>query len=177
MPNAGKIVTIQTEMPGDIDGILDTIRRIILLGGVQRIVLDKEEPISYQRYIDSDEEVQPSESTSSFAELTLLDIIRNIPMEEFECESSDSPYERVFRMFFQLAEDNWVVTHLLLGGSTKFWKWLNIGTAQKKRLVQFLGAHIETDKTLPDNVFILCGSRSRNASISEVCLTLKGNIE
>ena len=32
---AGKVVTVQTEMPEDIDGILEAVRKIILLGRVK----------------------------------------------------------------------------------------------------------------------------------------------
>jgi len=174
----GRLVTIQTPMPEDLDGVLDEVRKILMLGSVQTITLRLGEPIVYQRVARPDEEVSPEDSTSAFTELTLMDVVRNIHMEEFnvEEEGSRSPYEQVLQMVLRMSEDGWVMTHILTSESSNFWKWVGITPPQKRRLAQFLGARMETDLTLPADVFILCGSVSRGASIAEVCCALKGNV-
>lgn len=173
----GKLVTIQTDMPGDIDGILEAVRKIILIGEVRSIVLQDGEPLTYQRVIRPGEEVRPEESTASFAELTLYDVVRQIKMEEYDEDGGrDNSSSYLLRMVVSLEFDGWSFTHLLVGEKTKFWDCLKVQPQIVKKLTHFLGARIEREKILPEDVFILCGAKTKHATISEVCYALKGNI-
>ena len=80
----GKLVTIQVPLPEDVDGILEVVRSVILKGNIQNITIKNGEPITYQRVVNANEEVAPSESTQGFAELSVSDIIHNVPMDEFD---------------------------------------------------------------------------------------------
>lgn len=174
----GKLVTVQMDMPGDIDGILDAVRRIMMMGEIRSIVMRDGEPLTYQRYVRPGEEIKPSESTASFAELTLMDVVRQIQMEEYAGEHGGANVSSYFlKMVFMMEFDGWVFTHLLVSEKTKFWTWQGVPEMVAKRLPHFLGARIEREKTLPDDIFILCGSKTRGASISEVSFALKGNIQ
>ncbi len=172
----GRLVTVQAELPEDIDGILDAIRKIILLGEVQSVTLKTDEPITYQRLIRHGEEIRPEESTQSYAELTAYEIIRNIQMEEWELDPKNTnfPHSNLIRMFMYMAEQGWAVTHVLMGENTKFWEWLGLPSKIDQSIKQFLGARIEKSKELPPEVYILCGSKTRNATIAEIGFALKG---
>jgi len=173
----GRLVTLQEELPGDIDGILDSVRRVILLGEVQSIVIRNGEPLTYQRFVRPGEEVKPGESTASFAELTPYDVVRQIRMEEYNNEHGGSnPSEVLLRMVVYMGFDGWVLTHVLTGEKTKFWDWLGIPSIVSRKLPQFLGARIERETKLPEDIFILCGATTRNATIAEIGFALKGNI-
>jgi hypothetical protein len=174
----GRLVTIQETMPGDIDGILEAVRRIILLGDIRSVSLRHNEPITYQRIIRPGEEIKSSESTASFAELSPIDVVRQVQMEEFVDEAVESrdSHSRVMRMFLYMGFDGWNVTHMLVAEKTSFWEWLKIPSLVHKRLSQFLGARIERDKTVPEDVFILCGAKTKSATIAEIGYALKGNV-
>jgi hypothetical protein len=177
--SSGRLVTVQHEMPEDIDGILDAVRKIILLGRVQSITLQDGEPIVYRRLVNPGEEAKAGESTQSFAELTPLEIVRNVPMEEFAWDDKKTPQEQLLWMFLFMSTRKWTVTHILLSEDTKFWKWLGfpVGPMNDMSVVeQYLGARIERDDQLPSDVFILCGARTRHATISEIGFSLKGNM-
>lgn len=173
---AGKLVTVQAELPEDIDGILDAVRKIILMGEVLSITLKTDEPITYQRLVRSGEELRPEESTQSYAELTAYEIVRNIQMEEWvpDFEGAKGPHACLIWMFADMAARGWATTHLLMGESTKFWGWLGLPSHVVRDIKQFLGARIETSKELPPEVYILCGSKTRNATIAEIGFALKG---
>lgn len=176
-----RLVTVQAEMPEDIDGIMDAVRKIIMLGGVQNLTLKEGEPITYQRVVRPGEEIKPGESTQSFAELTPLDVVRNVPMEEFTWEEGDtkSPQEQILWMFLFMSVRKWAVTHILLSTNTQFWRWLKLWMGpmnDMSTVEQFLGARIERDTQLPSDVFILCGARTKHATISEIGFALKGNM-
>lgn len=172
---AGRLVTVQTELPDDVDGILDAIRKIIMMGEVQSLTLKTNEPIVYQRFVRHGEEIKPEESTQSYVELTAYEILRNIPMEEWDpSESNMRPHETIVWMFTDMAVRGWTVTHLVVGENTAFWSWLGMPPRADQSLKQFLGARIERTKELPGEVFILCGSKSRQATIAEIGFALKG---
>lgn len=172
---AGKLVTVQSALPQDIDGILDAVRKIIMLGEVQTITLRTDEPIMYQRFVPAGEEILPEEGTQSFAELTPYEILRNIPMDDWLPVNREAhPASILVDMFLHMAALGWVVTHLVLSESPKFWKWLGASPTVTANLNQFLGARVERSTDLPSDVFILCGSRTRHATIAEVSLALKG---
>lgn len=170
----GRLVTVQAELPQDIDGILDAVRKIILLGEVQTLTLKEGEPITYQRFVHEGEELLPQESTQSFAELSAYDVVRNVHMEEWVSEEGKSPHETLVDMFLEMAMDRWVVTHLLIGERTSFWKWLGTPPRTEQLIDQFMGARIEKCKEVPTDVFILCGARTRQATIAEIGFSMKG---
>jgi len=170
----GRMVTVQTELPADVDSIVEAIRKIILLGEVQSIVVKTGEPIVYQRFIRNGEEISPEESTQSFAELTAYEIIRNIVMEEWSADEGESPHTTLVLMFAHMAENDWVVTHIVLGEDSDFWRWLRLPAKADQNFKQFCGARIEKSKELPKDAFILCGSKTRHATIAEIGFALKG---
>lgn len=173
----GKLITVQAELPQDVDGILESVRRIILMGAVQTITLRDGEPITYQRLMRPGEEPDAAETAASFAELTLLEVVRNISMEEYE--GGKDICSNVVKMFMSMEADGWVVTHVLVGTSTHLWDHL-WGTpavpTRKHRLSHFLGAAVELEQTLSSDVFILCGARTKHATIAEIGFALKGNV-
>ena len=172
----GKVVTVQTPLPESVDGILDEVRRIILLGEVQGISISNGEPITYQRFVRDGEEVQPRESTQSFAELTPFEVIRNVPMDEWEPSGPNvRPVEKLFWMFMEMAAQRWVVTHIIVGESSAFWSWLGLPPDVHRGIDQFLGARIERDKLVPSEKFILCGSKTRSATFAEIEYGLIGS--
>lgn len=171
---AGKVVTVQTELPSDIDGILDAVREILMLGGVQSITLRDGHPIVYQRFVLKGEELRPEETSLSFAEMTPFDVVRSAEMDEWSSEDKKTPEEKLIWMFADMSIRGWTVTHILLSEASLFWSWLGVSTAMRSIMKQFLGARIELDKMVPNNVFLLCGSKSRNAAISDIGFVLKG---
>jgi hypothetical protein len=178
-----KLVTIQAELPPTVDGILERVRQILLLGEVQSLNLKVDEPIVYQRLIRSDEEIAPSESTQGFAELTLMDIVRNVPMEDFQqtyqstLHGKMTPHEMIMNMWRFMEQQGWYVTHILTSPhpGTLLWPWL--GIKELRAPETFFGARVEQSKEVNSDVFLLCGARTRLAAISEIGLVLKGNAD
>lgn len=175
-----KVVTIQAELPPTVDGILERVRQILLLGEVQSLSMRVGEPISYQRLIRTDEEIDPSESTQGFAELSLMDVVRNSPMEDFRHQNGESvaglsPNEEIVRMWINMEMRGWYVTHVMTSPcqSTNLWPWLGLLQAPDV----FLGARVVESGDLNDDVFLLCGAKTRLAAITEIGLVLKGNAD
>lgn len=175
---AGKLITVQTDLPPSIDGILERIREILLMGRVQTVRLAMGQPLIYQRMVLSGEERLPSEDPQGFAELDILDIARNVEMEEFDesyasviSGNAETPHQLLVQMFMYMNVKGLEVTHLVFPPSTEFWMWIKSPMA----LERFLGARVEVNKSLNDDVFLLCGARSKAATIAEIVFVLKGS--
>ncbi len=173
---AGKVVTVQTDLPGNVDGILEAVRKILLLGDVQSVTLRDGHPITYQRFIRRGEEVNPAEAPQGFAELTPFEVVRNVPMEEWSPPTGKklSPAEQLMWMSIDMVIQGWSVTHILLGSKSSFWAWTGIPQTVVPAFNQLFGARIEIDKHIPNDTFLLCGSKSRVATIAEIGFVLKG---
>ena len=176
----GKLVTVQVPMPDDVDGVLEAVRSIILKGEVQNISLRVGEPIVYQRYIRHGEEIAPSESTQSFAELSPLDVVRNVRMEEFDTleyglPPQIDPYMQLVWMVLLVEHQGLTMTHIMMAENTDFWDWIGIPKASGNSMQRFLGARIERDNSLPSDVFLLCAAKHRSATIAEITYVFKGN--
>lgn len=176
----GRLVRLSKNCPDDIDGIVDSIRGILLTGGVQSLTVKEGAPIAYERLVMPGEEALPKDSTEGFAELTPFEVIRNVPMEEFRFEDyveNATPHQALMWSFVHLHLQDWLVTHVLLGQTTEFWKWL--GMPKRGRGLQFpyfFNARIEEDAKIPENVYILCGARTRHATIAEIGCSIKCSI-
>lgn len=170
-----RLVTRHSELPSTVDGILEKVRQILLMGEVQSLSLKMKEPIVYQILVHGTEEVSPSESTQGFAELSLMDIVRNTKMDDFQYVSETiSPHKLVMDMWRNLEVHDWYVTHILISSHQPlFWPWLGIEFAPEV----FLGARVEQSDEVNPDVFLLCGARSRLAAITEIGLVLKGNTD
>lgn len=174
---AGKLVTFQQELPESVDGVVDAVRKIILQGEIRSITIQMGHPIVYQRFVREGEEVNPENSTESFAELGIMDIVRNVPMEEFDSGDLDAT-SLVMLMIHSIELERLSATHLIVSENSSFWKWLGVDSRVARRLSVFMGARIEraNDASLPDDVFLICGARHRNATPPEIVISLKGNI-
>lgn len=174
---SGRVARISVSCPDDVDSVVDTVRQIILKGQIQTITLKNGEPIVYERLVQPGEEVRPEESTEGFAELTPFEVVRNVPMEEFRIEEyvqKATPHQALMWSFIHMHLQDWAVTHLLVGQTTDFWKWL--GMPRRGRGLQFpyfFNARVEEDKQVPEDIYILCGARTRHATIAEIACSLK----
>lgn len=175
---AGRLITVQTDLPGNIDGILERIREILMMGRVQTLRLALGEPLTYQRMVLPGEERLPSEDPQGFAELDILDVVRNVEMEEFNesyasvlAGNAETPHQLLVQMFLYMNVKGLEVTHLVVPVNTEFWMWIKSPMA----LERFLGARVEITRSLNKDVFLICGARSKVATIAEIVFVLKGS--
>jgi len=172
--------TFSVPLPESIDGIVDAVRQVLLKDAVIQVVIKDGEPITYQRRLGPDEEAAPAESSESFSELSAWDIVRQTAMEEFDPRAQGidhvHPHSIWFWMQYLVDHEGWIGTHLLLSPKTNFWKWVGIGR-RGRRLERFMGLSVERSADVPDDVFLLCGSEHRNATIAEIKFVLKGTVE
>ena len=173
--SASSTNTYQRGLPSSIDGVVDAVREILLKGRVQSLSMKVGGAIVYERMAAKDEEVDPSESTSSFAELEPLDVVRNVPMSEFELkeDGSEGATDVLLTMYHALELDQLCVTHLIVSEDTLLWDWIGVNSRIAKRLKMFLGARVVPVQGLPPEVFLACGSAHRNATLAETKMTLK----
>jgi|WetSurSiteA1Bulk_404760.scaffolds.fasta_scaffold21843_2 hypothetical protein len=176
-PRQDVLAKAQVELPPDIDGILEEIKTILKLGGVQSIHLSLGEPITYTR-IASGGEVHPFENAQSYDGMSLTEIIRQKPMEESPYNYSNWLPTTIFlQTMIYMHLTGYIVTHLVVGTKTWFWKWLGVDPAVTTHITQLCGAKIEFDKTLNADKVLVCGAKSKAASVEEIEFSLVMQME
>lgn len=176
----GRVITLQVPLPDTVDGVVDAVRDIILKGSILTVSIKNGEPIVYERFIPAGAEVSPAESTSGVAELGILDVLRNIEMEEFDeaeyqMEGVDAG-TRLMWMYLMLESQGYSATHLVVSPDTDFWPWVGLARAVGRGLERFMGAKVVQEKGIAKDVFLLCGAAHRGATIAELKFSFKGNI-
>ena len=174
-----QIVSLQTELPTSVDGIVEKVREILSRGNIQEIIIRGGEPISYQRLVIPGEEVTPLEEITTG--INLNDMARNVDMEEFNLQEQGlekaAPQTIFFWMYVFLEHEGWVPTHLLLSEESQFWPWTNIPRRYGKKCVSFMNLEVHRDKVVPSDIAIMFGSSRRGASVGEVRYALKVTTE
>jgi len=170
-----KTVSLQTELPTSVDGIVEKVREILSHGRVQEIIIRDGEPITYQKEVIPGEEVTPLEELATT--ISLNDMARNIDMEEFNLAEQGlekaAPQSIFFWMYFFLEYEGWVPTHLLVSKDSQFWPWAGLPRRHSRKCDVFLNLEVHRDEVVPSNVAILFGSTHKNASVGEVKYALK----
>jgi len=173
----GKLVTSQVELPSDIDGILDAVKTILKMGNVQSVKMSLGEPITYQR-IYSEEDGHPFDTSKSMVGLSIADVVRQRVVEESPYNESNAlGCQHLIRAFMYMAVKEFVVTHLIVSPGTKLWNWLGLDPLLTARATSFLGAKLEMDKTLSPDKILLCGARTRTATVDEIEYSLVVHME
>lgn len=172
-------VSLQTELPTSVDGIVEKVREILSHGNIQEIVIREGEPITYQKVVTPGEEVTPVEELVTG--ISLNDMARNIDMEEFNLTEQGlekaTPQAIFFWMYFFLEYEGWVPTHLLVSKDSQFWPWAGLPRRHSRKCDVFLNLEVYRDEVVPANVAILFGSTHKHASVGEVKYALKVTTE
>ena len=170
-----KTVSLQTELPTSVDGIVEKVREILSRGSVQEIIIRDGEPITYQKVVTPGEEVTPLEELTTG--VSLNDMARNIDMEEFNLTEQGlekaTPQSIFFWAYFFLEHEGWVPTHLLVSRDSQFWPWVGLPRKHSRKCNVLLNLEVHRDEVVPSNVVILFGSTHKHASVGEVKYALK----
>lgn len=173
----GKLVEGRVDLPSDLDGVLDTVKTVLKLGGVQSLKMSLEDGLTFQR-IASEDDNHPFETSKSYADMPITDIVRQRTMEESLLNGSKvSGAEHLVRAFWVMNMKDLVVTHMITGPGTVLWTWLGLDPMLASRLSSLMGAKLENDKTLSREKLILCGARSKTASVDEIEYSLVVHME
>jgi hypothetical protein len=174
-----KTISLQTELPSSVDGIVEKVREILSRGSVQEIIIRDGEPITYQKVVTPGEEITPLEELTTG--VSLNDMARNIDMEEFNLIEQGldkaTPQTILFWMYFFLEYEGWVPTHLLVSKDSQFWPWAGLPRRYSRKCDVFLNLEVHRDEVVPSNVAILFGSTHKHASVGEVKYALKVTTE
>jgi hypothetical protein len=170
-----KPVIIETSLPETIDGILAKVREILMLGGIQALSLSNDGIIHYERLAMPTGTTPDMELQNDFTSLSIMDIVRRIPMEELEIDRFD-PETQLVRIMLRFPPRYLSPTHIVMGLDSQFWRWLDLEHIDPKLKENFLNCMVIETADLPADIFLVCGAKSRYATIAELKYVIKGNI-
>ena len=170
-------VTMNGVTPTTTEGILDVVRRILLKKRIRSILLRVNEPVVYHQALPADGELE--ELPSTFEELSPLDVARNRRMSEFDStqvEVSGVGAAHLIQASFELTAEKLVPSHLILGEGTLFWEYMGLSKLIGVNLSNFFGLQMHYERELPDDVFLLCGSKVSGGSFVDIAHSIKCSI-
>lgn len=172
-----KTVTKHVPLPSTVDGVVESVHTILSKGHVQSVSIALGKPITYER-LEVEELLSPGEE-QDLSDLSVLEVVRRIDMEEFSPEaqglSTADPAAIFFWMLLYIEIKKLVPTCLLVGEASDFWRWLGI-VRRAEKMDKFLGLRIERDLQVPEKCFMICAAESRWAPVSELKFALKGTV-
>ena len=173
----GKVVEGRVDLPSDMDGVLDVVKTVLKLGGVQLIKMDLENGLTFKR-VSSDSDNHPFETSRSYVDMPITDVVRQKTVEESPLNGSNTlGPEHLLRAFWCMSLKDLVVTHMIVGPGTVLWKWLGLDPMASAHLTHLMGAHLEVDKTLGKDKVLLCGARSKTATVDEIEYSMAVHME
>ena len=168
--NGLRLITDSVSLPSTIDEILDKLRQILLMGKVQRVTLDVNGRITYDRYAGDDE----LKGVGDFASASIIDFVQNVDMEEVTLEIGDLPVNVLVRMWRMLESARMTASFLVLSDAgSLFWEWMGIREVEMGET--FWGAQVVKDADLNRDVFLVCGAIGKYAGMSDIVRVLKGS--
>ncbi len=139
-------------------------QKIVLEAGVRHIYVEK---------LVSPEDAQENESINPVYQ-TIHDRIRNVKLEEYDGDTSLSPFVQLFEMFSMVQGEGLEVCHIAVGNKSTFQKWLGIRIPQNN--MNLLGTQIVVTGEVPDDVFVVCGGPTKSSDPYEIRYAVKGAI-
>lgn len=105
------------------------------------------------------------------APLTLHEAIRRSSMEEYQLDLSLSPLKTLFDMYAVIQEEGLFPGYLVIGNKSYFQKWLGSRISHTK--MSIFGTPVIEQEQLPESVFVLCGTDTRDPGPEDVKFSLK----
>lgn len=135
-------------LPNNRKDLVIAFERILNLGGVQKVVVDRTAPIKVTRLVmappntdDIPEEIQDDDIVSA---------ARNVEMEEFFFTETLSPFEYLFRAFQQLSARKLKARTVVVSSISALQKWLKSPVVS-----EVFGVEVRAHKEIPDGILLL----------------------
>lgn len=135
-------------LPGNRKELVIAFERILNLGGVQKVVVDRTAPIKVTRLV-----MAPPSAGEVPEELQDDDIVsaaRNVEMEEFSFIENLSPFEYLYHAFHTLSLRKLKARTMVVASITALQKWLKANYVS-----EVYGIEVREHKEIPEGVLLL----------------------
>lgn len=174
MPNKSEpgYVLVKERIPYQgkgVDALMGALRKILTDNKyTQKILMEVGEPHIYIEKLVPEADAQEYETVR----INTHGAIRNMPMEEYQTDDGVSPAHQLWEMFSIIHKEGFEVCRIVSGSKNKFAQWLKVRIPQTDQRV--FGVPLEVIGDIPDDVFIVCGAKHREAEPDEITMSVKG---
>jgi hypothetical protein len=143
-------------------------------GGVQRIIVQLNEPISVERLVRVDDPAAmgadvPAELLEPEDPMML---VRNAPMEELSFSKDLPPFEYLFKAFYFLSQKNLKAKAILVRDMTTLREWLGVDQSFFN-LYELFGVEVKQVRDLPKDSAILAAASSEETDVNAITLSIR----
>lgn len=155
-------------------GLLEVVRGVLGLRGVQHIEINNKGVVTYQRMVPKD---APDEDPLGLdlSTVTPNAVMRRSLIKEIVFQEGENASETVCKCFMVARIDGVVPICFATGAATLLWKWFKLRTGITADLPQdeFFGQALRYDQNLPNEVLILFAGYERSAALVDATHTYK----
>lgn len=174
-PAGWVIEEYEVPLPKNLQDIIEAIKGVLQQGKVQSLVLKLGSPITFTRFVRSEEATQ-KRRVEEEGGMKLGEAVRNIQLEEFPFKKDYTPSYTFFQMLLALEARRLHLAFIGVGPETRLFDWLGIDKVAYGGIENLGGAPLMRDKELPDEALIFFGSPYRNARIDQVTYAIKSHM-
>ena len=155
-----------------IDGFVHTVRKILQLPRVQSVHIDAKGVVSYSRYLQEGEPVEPL--GVSFDNLLPSYIIQHSEVLDLPAVPSTNAAILLGQLFDAVAMDHLQPIAFVGGADTHLWDWYKESTGLTvRRGPFFFGLPLFLDRFYEDDLLLLCGAYSKDAGLADTKVAFK----
>lgn len=171
-PEGWVLQSYQVPRPKGLKGIMDAVESILKQKAVQSLTVEMGKPIEFTRLVRADE-AEEARAVASVGSMSLGDVARNVPLQEVLPKEGRGPHETFFEMVLAISNRGLHVTHIGLGGETRFFEWLGVDPLAYGGITFFAGAEVVRDTGLPADNMILFAGPKVGGRADEITFALK----
>jgi len=120
------------------------------------------------------EELVPVEQAEGRLPLTVHDAARRARMEELTVDSSKSSFQTLYEMCNIVQEEGLFPGYFVIGDKGTFQKWLGVRLAISR--MSLFGTPVIIQQEIPEDVFLLCGTDSKDPEPEDIKFSLKATL-
>lgn len=169
----GPLVRIRHRVPYAGKGF-DTLGETIKAIGKAHPFAQKIGPLEVGKGFIPVEELVPEAQAGERLPLTVHDVARRTRMEELSIDGSKSSFQALYEMFNIIQEEGLFPGYFLVGDKTRFQKWLGIRISISKMFM--FGVPVLIQQEIPEDVFLLCGTDTKDPEPEDVKFSIKATL-
>jgi len=166
----GDFVRIRHRLPYSGKGF-DTLGETVKAIGKAHPYAQKIGPMEVGKPFIPIEELVPASEAEGRGPLTVHQAIQRSRMEELTIDKNKTGLQTLLEMFNIVQEEGFFPGYMSVGSKANFQKWLEIRISSTRMFL--FGVPVIPQEEIPDDVFILCGTDTRDPEPDDIRFSLK----
>jgi hypothetical protein len=165
-------VSVDVPLNTGVEGFLLALKKILRLSRVTDIYINDKGHVTYKRWVREEDDAE-SNVEIDFETVSPMSVIRNNEIEDLGFLPDDTALSRIAYMFYKSAVDQMYPLAIVIGADSVLPSWFKQSSNIDVIGSQFYGLPLIKDRSVSDDLLLLCTSYGRGGSIVDIRKTYK----